>query len=133
MVTYGVFRCVSDPIRRAILELLAASESPAGVLASHFEVSRPAISRHLRVLRAAGVVSETRSGRERIYRLEPRALETAAEWLRDVAAVGVSIGCRRLPAENGQRSTLASGHHRLGVSTGASGDRKRPVREEADA
>lgn len=55
-------------------------------IASHFNVSRPAISRHLRVLRDAGVVSETRSGRERIYRIEPAALKDAAGWLSQLAA-----------------------------------------------
>lgn len=86
MVTQEVFRCLGDPIRRSVLEMLALSRLTVTEIASHFEISRPAVSRHLRVLRQGGVVAETRSGRERIYRLEPEALERAAEWLRSVAA-----------------------------------------------
>ncbi len=86
MVTQAVFRALDDPIRRSIVALLSRSRLSVTEIASHFEVSRPALSRHLRVLREAEVVSESRSGRERLYRLEPEVLDQAAEWLTDVAA-----------------------------------------------
>ncbi len=101
MITNDVFRCVSDPIRQSILELLTTSDLPVTELASHFEVSRPAISRHLRVLRAAGIVTERRAGRQRIYSLQPELLERAAEWLRHVAARRAAVSPARRPGTGG--------------------------------
>ena len=72
---------ISDPIRRRVLELVRDRELPAGELAAAFDVSRPAVSRHLRVLREAGLVHERRDGRLRLYRADPTALEELREWL----------------------------------------------------
>jgi len=70
------FRGVADPTRRALLAYL--TDRPHGVteLADHFEVSRPAISKHLRVLRDSQLVRERRDGRNRIYELDPAGIET---------------------------------------------------------
>jgi DNA-binding transcriptional ArsR family regulator len=76
-----VFRAISDPTRRAILDRLRAGPAPVNDLASEFEQTRPAISKHLRVLRESRLVSEQRVGRERYYRLEPGPLQRAAGWL----------------------------------------------------
>jgi DNA-binding transcriptional ArsR family regulator len=76
-----VFEALSDPTRRRIVELLAEDERSAGELAGHFRVSRPAVSKHLRVLREAGVVNVREDAQKRIYRLEPKALGTAERWL----------------------------------------------------
>ncbi len=76
-----VYRAISDPTRRAILDRLRAGPAPVNELAGAFEQSRPAISKHLRVLREARLVSERRSGRERFYELEPRPLQQVAGWL----------------------------------------------------
>jgi len=77
-----VFSAIADPTRRAILARLRAS-GPAAVntLAADFAQSRPAISKHLRILHEAQVVSEQRSGRERIYRIEPAALRQVDDWI----------------------------------------------------
>ncbi|MFL5930563.1 MAG: ArsR/SmtB family transcription factor [Gaiellaceae bacterium] len=72
---------ISDPIRRRVLELVRDQELPAGELASEFVVSRPAVSRHLRVLREAGLVTERRHGKQRLYRANPAALAELREWL----------------------------------------------------
>jgi DNA-binding transcriptional ArsR family regulator len=72
---------IADPIRRRVLELVRDAEVPAGELAGHFEVSRPAVSRHLRVLREAGLVRERRDGRLRLYRADPEPLSELREWL----------------------------------------------------
>jgi DNA-binding transcriptional ArsR family regulator len=77
----AVWRAVADPTRRAILDLLDQSELPAGEIAVRFRVSRPAVSRHLRVLRRARLVRERRAGRERWYRVEPGPLRAMDEWL----------------------------------------------------
>jgi len=76
-----VFRAIADPTRRAILARLRAGPTPVNALAADFHQSRPAISRHLRVLRGAALVSEQRAGRERVYRLEARSLQRVAGWV----------------------------------------------------
>lgn len=75
------FAALADPTRRAILARLAAGETTVGTLAAPFGVSRPAISKHLRVLEDAGLVHRTRDGRLNRCRLDARAMRQAAEWL----------------------------------------------------
>src|SRR2546425_9698924 len=69
-------KAIAEPRRREILRLIWARELPAGRIASHFAVTRPAISQHLRVLKEAGLVSERREGTRRLYRARP---DTVAE------------------------------------------------------
>ena len=76
-----VFRCISDPTRRAILDRLRAGPAPVNALAADFAQTRPAISKHLRVLREVGLVREHRIGRERIYELQPLPLQRVAGWI----------------------------------------------------
>ena len=90
MVTHQCFKGLADPIRCAILDLLSRESLNVSGLAAHFDVSRPAISRHLRVLREAGLVTEVKSGREHTYSLAPPTLEAAAEWLHLIAEGGGS-------------------------------------------
>lgn len=75
-----VFRAVADPTRRAILDLLADGERPAGEIVARFDVSQPAISQHLRVLREAGLVAARRDGRRQIYRVEAERLRAVHDW-----------------------------------------------------
>jgi DNA-binding transcriptional ArsR family regulator len=77
----SIFRAIADPTRRAILDRLRRGPTPVNELASAFSQSRPAISKHLRILREARVVSEERAGRERYYRLEPGQLQEIADWI----------------------------------------------------
>lgn len=72
---------LADPVRRQILELLRDDRLPAGAIAARFPISRPAVSRHLRVLRESGLVRDELSGRQRFYVLEPDGLARLAEWL----------------------------------------------------
>ncbi len=72
---------VADPTRRQILDMLVDAEATAGELASAFPVSRPAVSRHLRVLREAGLVQVRSDGRRRVYALEPGPLRELDAWL----------------------------------------------------
>ena len=72
---------LADPIRRQIVEMLADRERDAGELAAVFPVSRPAVSRHLRVLREAGLVRVRPQAQRREYALDPRPLEELARWL----------------------------------------------------
>jgi DNA-binding transcriptional ArsR family regulator len=77
----AVFGALADPTRRAILDLLRLRELSAGQVAERFPVSRPAVSRHLRVLRRAGLVRQRRDAQSLIYRLAPEALEEVDRWL----------------------------------------------------
>jgi len=76
-----IFRAIADPTRRAILERLRQGPAPVKALAAAFSQSRPAISKHLRILNEARVVSEQRAGRERIYRIEPDRLSEVDDWI----------------------------------------------------
>jgi DNA-binding transcriptional ArsR family regulator len=72
---------LADPTRRRIVELLADGERSAGELAGEFPVSRPAVSRHLRVLREHGLVSVREEAQRRIYALDPAPLAELDVWL----------------------------------------------------
>jgi DNA-binding transcriptional ArsR family regulator len=72
---------LADPTRRTIVELLAEGDLSAGDLAKRFETSRPAVSRHLRVLREQGLVQARVEGRRRVYSLDPEPLDELHEWL----------------------------------------------------
>ncbi len=79
--TDAVFRAIADPTRRAILDVLRLAPTNVNTLASRFDQTRPGISKHLRVLREAGIVTETKTGRERLYRLKPSRLEPVDRWI----------------------------------------------------
>jgi len=76
-----VFRAIADPTRRAILDRLRAGPANAGALAADFRQSRPAISKHLKVLRSLRLVTEERVGRERVYTLDAKPLQRVAGWV----------------------------------------------------
>ena len=84
-----VFEAIAQPTRREILRLLAAGELSAGSVASHFALTQPAISQHLRALREAGLVSERREGARRLYRLRPEGLGDIHEFLARVLPAGL--------------------------------------------
>ncbi len=75
------FKALSHPIRRGIVERLAAGPATVGEVTRGFEVSKPAISKHLRVLEETGVVSRVVEGRTHRLSLEPKVLDGAAEWM----------------------------------------------------
>jgi DNA-binding transcriptional ArsR family regulator len=77
----ATFFALADPTRRAILARLATGEATVGELAEPFAVSQPAISKHLKVLERAGLVSVGQDGARRPRRLEPEALAAANEWI----------------------------------------------------
>ena len=77
----STFQALADPTRRAVLDLLRRGSQPAGQIASAFPVSRPAISKHLRLLRRAHLVREHREGRHRVYQLNPEPLRAVDSWI----------------------------------------------------
>ena len=78
------FAALADPARRALILTLARGPQTAGALAEPFAISRPAISRHLRVLREAGLVTAHTQGRERLYRLTPERFQEMNQWLAEL-------------------------------------------------
>ncbi len=77
----NALEALAEPTRRRIVELLAERERSAGEIASHFRTSRPAISRHLRVLREQGLVHAREDGQRRLYSLDTGPLQELDEWL----------------------------------------------------
>jgi len=72
---------LADPTRRAILERIGHSPAAVGEIAAGLPVSRPAVSQHLKLLKEAGLVTETAAGTRRIYRIDPRGLGAMRDWL----------------------------------------------------
>lgn len=77
----AVFEAVAEPTRRAVLALLSDGEHSVNDLVARFEVTQPAISHHLRILREAGLVKTRRAGRQRLYRLHGRPLREIYDWV----------------------------------------------------
>jgi DNA-binding transcriptional ArsR family regulator len=75
------FAALADPTRREIFERVAKRPAAVGVLAQGMPVSRPAVSQHLKVLKEAGLVTETTEGTRHIYRLDPRGIAAMRDWL----------------------------------------------------
>lgn len=80
----AVAQALADPIRREILRMVRKAPRSAGAIASAFSVSRPAVSRHLRVLRESGLVHDEIVGRERLYRLDARPLAELAQFVEEI-------------------------------------------------
>ncbi len=102
----AVFRAIADPTRRRLLEALRGGPLSVNRLAAAFPVSRPAISKHLRCLREAGLVSEERHGRRRIYHLLPQALSAVRGWL-DALAPATGSAARVTPPRRATRRAAA--------------------------
>jgi DNA-binding transcriptional ArsR family regulator len=81
----AVFRAIADPTRRKILSLLRGRRRTVGEIAENFRTSRPAISKHLRLLRSAGLVVSRQDGTSRICELNAKPLRAVNEWLKDYA------------------------------------------------
>ena len=82
----AVFRAIADPTRREILRLLRGGEKTVGGIAANFRMSRPAISKHLRLLRSAGLVATRARGTARICQLKGRPLATVSAWVQEYEA-----------------------------------------------
>jgi len=76
-----VFRAIADPTRRSIMTMLSSGERSLSDITAAFEMTRPAVAKHLNILREGGLVRVRKQGRERLHRLQPEALKTVSEWL----------------------------------------------------
>ena len=84
-----LFDAIAQPKRREMLRMLAAAELSAGEVAARFAVTQPAISQHLKVLKAAGVVQERRDGTRRLYSVRPEGFADLHSFLADVLPAGL--------------------------------------------
>ena len=76
-----VFRAIADPTRRSIMTMLAQGEHSLGDIASNYQMTRPAVTKHLNVLEQGGLITVRRQGRERLHALQPAALKSVSDWL----------------------------------------------------
>ena len=76
-----VFRAIADPTRRSILTMLSGGERTRNDITAAFEMTRPAVAKHLKVLQEGGLVQVRKQGRERLHRLQPEGLKTVSEWV----------------------------------------------------
>jgi DNA-binding transcriptional ArsR family regulator len=76
-----IFAAIGHPARRRILDLLIDADRSVNIIAGHFQMSRPAVSQHLRILLDIGLVTEQRHGRERRYHLAPAQLRPIRDWI----------------------------------------------------
>lgn len=76
-----VFQAIAHPVRRRVLDVLSKGEQPVNRLAEEFDISLPALSQQLKVLKDSGLVEEERQGRQRVYRLAPQALKEVEDWV----------------------------------------------------
>ena len=81
--TADAFNAVAEPRRRQILDLLVLGERPVNDLVRELDVAQPQVSKHLRVLRAVGAVEVREEGRQRLYRLNGRALKPIHDWVKE--------------------------------------------------
>jgi DNA-binding transcriptional ArsR family regulator len=81
MTEQMVFRAISDPTRRSIMALLADKEQSLNEIAANYDMTRPAVTKHLNILKEGGLISVRAQGRERLHRLQPEALKTVADWV----------------------------------------------------
>ncbi len=88
----SAFKALADPTRREILRLLSAGDLAAGELGARFEISQPAVSRHLAVLRAAGLVTARRDGQSVVYALDTTVVQDVVRLLLDLAPRGKPKG-----------------------------------------
>jgi DNA-binding transcriptional ArsR family regulator len=79
----SILKVIAQPNRRQILRLIANQELSAGEIAANFEISRPAVSQHLSVLKEANLISERRRGTQRLYRARPEAIAELKDFLDD--------------------------------------------------
>jgi ArsR family transcriptional regulator, arsenate/arsenite/antimonite-responsive transcriptional repressor len=97
----SAYRALGDPTRREILRLLRDGDLPAGTLAGQFEISWPSVSRHLKVLEGAGLVTSVRRGGNIVYSLQTSVLEDIATEVADMARIGRAA--RTVPAQGRAR------------------------------
>jgi DNA-binding transcriptional ArsR family regulator len=78
---WDVYKAIADPNRRIVLDMLMRGEQSVSAIHARIELTQPALSQHLKVLRDVGLVRQRRAGRERIYALNPKPLKEISDWI----------------------------------------------------
>ena len=94
-----VFEAVAQPKRREILRLLSGGELSAGAIAARFDITQPAVSQHLKVLKETGLISERRDGTRRLFSVRPEGLAELQDFLAEVLPAGLQRLKRAAEAE----------------------------------
>ncbi len=97
-ISDDIFAALADPTRREILELLNGRQLPAGIIAQRFPQRRPAISKHLTILKRAGILTETRQAQRRLYAIRPEALIPVIRLLSGLAPDPTEASLKAAPA-----------------------------------
>jgi DNA-binding transcriptional ArsR family regulator len=105
-------KAIAEPRRRQILRLVREGEMTAGEIASHFAVTRPAISQHLTVLKDAGLLAERRDGTKRIYRFRPEGVRELRDFIEEMWSERLAVLGRE--AEREERGRRGAGPSRRG-------------------
>ena len=82
-----VFQAIADPTRRQIIELIAEKEMNLNAITDHFNISRPAISQHIKILNECGIIEIEQVGRERYCKIQPGNLKEAADWIQQYSVL----------------------------------------------
>ena len=98
---------LGDPTRRAVLKLLRGGPMPVGAIAGRFPISRPAISQHLRILKDAGLVTDTAVATQRLYQLNPEAFQSLRAWLDDFWDVALGEFKQRVESRRAKQRRTA--------------------------
>jgi DNA-binding transcriptional ArsR family regulator len=101
----AVLKAIAEPRRREVLDLVRGRELPAGAIAAHFSVTRPAVSQHLKVLKEAGLINERRDGTRRLYSLRPEGLEEAVRYFSAMWDTGLARLKEAAEAEEQRRKS----------------------------
>jgi DNA-binding transcriptional ArsR family regulator len=98
---------LGDPTRRAVLKLLRGGPMSVGAIADNFDISRPAISQHLRILKDARLVTDTPVATQRLYEINPEAFQSLREWLDDFWSVALDNFKKRVESRRGKQRRTA--------------------------
>jgi DNA-binding transcriptional ArsR family regulator len=98
---------LGDPTRRAVLRLLRGGPMSVGAIADKFDISRPAISQHLRILKDAALVTDTPVATQRLYEINPEAFQSLRTWLDDFWSVALGNFKKRVESRRGKQRRTA--------------------------
>jgi DNA-binding transcriptional ArsR family regulator len=98
---------LGDPTRRAVLKLLRGGPMSVGAIADKFDISRPAISQHLRILKDANLVTDTPVATQRLYEINPEAFQSLRAWLDDFWSVALGNFKKRVESRRGKQRRTA--------------------------
>jgi DNA-binding transcriptional ArsR family regulator len=129
----ALYSALADITRCRILEILKVAPTPVHVLTEAFSISRPAISRHLRVLKSAGLVAEVKKGRENVYAFKPAKLDAARTWLENIRNAEVAVSAEIEEASVPEAAPVAAPKPARAAKKKPAAPVEKPVKETVPA